>query len=719
MKSNMFRFSSRINALACRKAISPWKEHRLNQHTQSQSSGHVKKALIIGGVTTVVTGGFVGYSAWSPENRKFVEDNIPGSSYVLDPILGTKKVVEPKKVEKPKPASVPKSDVGLLQKKLEREKIKEKDAQAKSTSGSTSVTPLPPPPPPPLQPPPPPQQAKKKEDDFQKEKPAVVPIVKEEKEKKVPSSDDIEQRLATSEKAANDENASLTQEITSIIKEAQALVTEALNAAEKAANAVKSHAEKAYAAIDSGEGHESLYAVCAEVAKAKKELVKTAETKMLEAKEKIKKLQDEITIGKGSKLTEGNSLLTSAEETLSELNYALSKISSTVAEALRDTTAVNEFKNLVEASRTQFEAEVRSLLPDVKIGEKSDKLTTEELNLLLAHAHRKTVDKERYKDSILRQREMETRLLDGKLQSELERQRRDLGLEHRHRLQQLKDDMETELRTQLKRQAAAHSDHLADMLHLQESQLESKWETKLQNDLHNESSKYYMSLSEIQGDLMGLKSALKSRADADTAARAAHELWLACESLKTALRLGKENSYSWEDQLLPLSKQIQSINDAAGDKDPFVKTVISSIPDEALCRGVYTEEALRERFLKVDRICRRVALIGDNGGSLLRYLVSYVQSFFLLGAYDRIPASEIRDEEIDIDQLDTHDILARVRYCIAKDDLLQAVKYLNLLRGEPRIVASDWLKEAKLTLEARQAANALMAHAAATGARAL
>lgn len=47
------------------------------------------------------------------------------------------------------------------------------------------------------------------------------------------------------------------------------------------------------------------------------------------------------------------------------------------------------------------------------------------------------------------------------------------------------------------------------------------------------------------------------------------------------------------------------------------------------------------------------------------------------------------------------------------------MKYLNLLRGEARIVASDWLKEAKLTLEARQAANALMAHAAATGARAL
>lgn len=53
--------------------------------------------------------------------------------------------------------------------------------------------------------------------------------------------------------------------------------------------------------------------------------------------------------------------------------------------------AADEFRALMEASRTQFEAEVRSLLPDVKIGEKSDKLTTDELNLLLAHAHRKVL----------------------------------------------------------------------------------------------------------------------------------------------------------------------------------------------------------------------------------------------------------------------------------------------------------------------------------------
>ena len=59
------------------------------------------------------------------------------------------------------------------------------------------------------------------------------------------------------------------------------------------------------------------------------------------------------------------------------------------------------------------------------------------------------------------------------------------------------------------------------------------------------------------------------------------------------------------------------------------------------------------------------------------------------------------------------------RLCLDRDDLAQAVRYLGLLRGEPRLVAADWLREARLLLEARQAADALLAHAAATGLQAL
>lgn len=55
------------------------------------------------------------------------------------------------------------------------------------------------------------------------------------------------------------------------------------------------------------------------------------------------------------------------------------------------------------------------------------------------------------------------------------------------------------------------------------------------------------------------------------------------------------------------------------------------------------------------------------------------------------------------------------RYHVDRGDFLQALKYLNLLQGAPREVANDWMKETRLMLETQQAANTLMAHAAASG----
>ena len=54
-----------------------------------------------------------------------------------------------------------------------------------------------------------------------------------------------------------------------------------------------------------------------------------------------------------------------------------------------------------------------------------------------------------------------------------------------------------------------------------------------------------------------------------------------------------------------------------------------------------------------------------------------------------------------------------------RGDILRALQYMGLLRGEPRRVASDWMSEARLHLEAKQAAQALLAHATAVGLEAL
>lgn len=78
-------------------------------------------------------------------------------------------------------------------------------------------------------------------------------------------------------------------------------------------------------------------------------------------------------------------------------------------------------------------------------------------------------------------------------------------------------------------------------------------------------------------------------------------------------------------------------------------------------RGVYPEEALRERFLKVEQIARQLALVPAEGGFLHRYILSYLQSCFLIAAGTPIPQPELNDNETNFDQLTEIDILERAR----------------------------------------------------------
>ena len=53
------------------------------------------------------------------------------------------------------------------------------------------------------------------------------------------------------------------------------------------------------------------------------------------------------------------------------------------------------------------------------------------------------------------------------MEQALEKQAKDLALEHEIKMKQAKEDTEKEIRSQLRRQAAAHSDHIQDILDVQ------------------------------------------------------------------------------------------------------------------------------------------------------------------------------------------------------------------------------------------------------------
>jgi len=60
-------------------------------------------------------------------------------------------------------------------------------------------------------------------------------------------------------------------------------------------------------------------------------------------------------------------------------------------------------------------------------------------------------------------------------------------------------------------------------------------------------------------------------------------------------------------------------------------------------------------------------------------------------------------------------LILHFRYWIDRGDFSMTLRYMNLLKGAARSVAQDWINETRILLETQQAADTLMAHAAASG----
>lgn len=181
-------------------------------------------------------------------------------------------------------------------------------------------------------------------------------------------------------------------------------------------------------------------------------------------------------------------------------------------------------------------------------------------------------------------------------------------------------------------------------------------------------------------------------------------MWLTCQSLLEKLRFSP---------MEPLEKNpdYEMLKKFAAESDPVAIKVLDSLPAKALKEGVCSEEMLIDRYFKLESICKRVAMVGEHGGGLGKYLVSYLQSLFI---FDNVRPSE--DELsgkslVDPTSWQTYDILGRVRWCLKQHNIEQAIRYANQLKGQARLVARDWIRDARLHLETKQAIDILSTYA--------
>ena len=192
------------------------------------------------------------------------------------------------------------------------------------------------------------------------------------------------------------------------------------------------------------------------------------------------------------------------------------------------------------------------------------------------------------------------------------------------------------------------------------------------------------------------------------AAQRQQSLRTACDTLSTVLQQANVNPdpsarYRFTSEVTGIRKAAQN--------DHFILSILDSIPSEATSGGgIQSEAGLKERFNRVKKICKRVALVPETGAGLGTYALSYLQSLLTLNVW----GTDAADTNATPQDMDTFELLHQAEVHLHCGDLEEALFYLNHLQGESHRVARDWLSDARLHLETRQVVSMVLQYIAAT-----
>ncbi|KAJ8715567.1 hypothetical protein PYW07_010049 [Mythimna separata] len=282
--------------------------------------------------------------------------------------------------------------------------------------------------------------------------------------------------------------------------------------------------------------------------------------------------------------------------------------------------------------------------------------------------------------------------------------------DYKRRFDDLKARNEHNLKDSMKKIKDNHEKIMKQKTKEMEHQVKAAFDKMVDDKVAAEKKIFAAELEEMALKLKVTEAKLDARFKAERDTRRSQELWAAGASLLEATKRG--------DPIVKVDKELKAIEKASGNDDKLVLTVLKSIPKSVREKGIVPESVLRDGFRAMEKTARSVALVEQDGAPLPVYMLSWLQGLFLFMTLSGIPQREFEKPPlVPPAHLDTFDLLQRASFWLDRGNLAIAVRYVDALKGASRAAATKWFEAARAHLEVRQAAEAILAHAASLGLR--